>query len=92
MCNIIEKLSNSSKEEIWNNFYKCFPLVKDNEGVAIKLPDDILTALSGILDKSQIKEWLNLEVALLENYKPVDLLKTEEGTKALKMFILSMPN
>lgn len=88
----LELLSSAYNEKIWNNFAQCFPSIKNKTDVMLGIPDDILSALVGVLGETAFEQWLNNEIKLLDNNKAIDLLKTEKGTKALKMFILSIPN
>jgi len=86
------KFANAYKDEYWNNFSKCFPLVNLKSEVLSKLPSDILSALIGIIGEEQVEKWVNYEFEELDNMKPIDLVRTDDGLKALKMYILSMPN
>lgn len=89
--NAIDLLANAYDEKIWGNFVKCFPSINKNEKFK-DIPNDLLNVLVGILGESGVEYWLNTELELLENSKGIDLLKYEKGTRALKMFLLNMPN
>ena len=88
----IDSLANAYNEKLWNNFTKCFSGINKKNDIMYEIPDDILSVLVGILGESAIEQWLNSELKLLENSKAIDLLKSEKGIKALKMFLLSIPN
>jgi len=88
----IDSLANAYNEKLWNNFAKCFPSINKKIDIMSGVPDDVVSVLVGILGESAIEQWLNSELKLLENSKAIDLLKSEKGIKALKMFLLSMPN
>jgi uncharacterized protein (DUF2384 family) len=88
----VTALANAYNDVYWNRFAASFPKVKNETIKIANIPDDIFSALVGILGESFIEDWLNKELKLLDNNKAIDLLKSETGRKALKMFILSMPN
>lgn len=88
----IDSFANAYNEKMWNNFSMCFSVVTKKTDFMVGIPDDILAALVGILGENAIEQWLNSELKLLDDNKAIDLLKSEKGVKALKMFILSMPN
>ncbi len=88
----IDLLANAYNEKLWSNFEQCFPRIKQKTSVMMGIPDDILAALVAILGENSIEQWLNTELKLLDNNKAIDLMKSEKDIKALKMFILSMPN
>lgn len=89
----IDNLSNALNEKYWTNFVSAF----ENSKVDIselndyKLPNDIKIILIQRMGK-YAKDWLEKVVPALDNYKPIDLSKTEEGIKAIKMVLLSMPD
>jgi len=88
----VKKISNAYKDEYWNNFSKCFPLTVPQNKALSSIPEDVLSSLIGIVGEEQTESWFNCEIEDLDNIKPIDLIESEEGLKALKMFILSMPN
>ncbi|WP_226535913.1 antitoxin Xre/MbcA/ParS toxin-binding domain-containing protein [Fictibacillus halophilus] len=91
-CPVINSLSNSYNEEYWNKFASSFPSVEIKENFNSNIPNDILNALVGVLGESVIEQWLNTELKLLDNKKAIDLMQSENGLKALKMLIISLPN
>lgn len=88
----VKKLANAYKEKYWNDFFKCFPTITAKNEILINVPNDILSALIGLIGEEQVEQWMNYKFEDLDNMKPIDLVKTNEGLKALKMYILSMPN
>lgn len=88
----VSTLASAYNEVYWNRFAEFFPKIKNQIDTQINIPNDIFSALVGILGESLIGEWLNKELELLDNNKAIDLLKSEKRRKALKIFILSMPN
>jgi hypothetical protein len=88
----VTTLANAYNEVYWNRFAESFPKIKNETYTQVNIPNDIFSALVGILGESLIGEWLNKELKLLDNNKPIELLNSDNGRKALKMFILSMPN
>lgn len=88
----IFKFADSYKDEYWNKFYRCFPVIISNKNTFSNIPSDILSSLIGLIGEEQVENWMNSEFEELDNMKPIDLLKTDNGVKALKMYILSMPN
>ena len=88
----IVNLANAYDETIWSNFSKCFPEVTVNTDNLGLLPKDILNVLIELLGIEQTKEWIRKKLNALDNNSAIELLSSDIGTKALKMFILSMPN
>jgi len=88
----VKKFANAYKDEYWGNFSKCFPVINLKRGMFENIPIDVLSSLVGLLGEEQLEKWLNYEIEELDKIKPIDLLKTDDGLKALKMYILSMPN
>jgi len=88
----VRKFSNAYKDEYWNNFAKCFPRTEPQNKALSTIPEDVLSSLIGLIGEEQIERWVNSEIEDLDNIKPIDLIESEEGLKALKMFILSMPS
>lgn len=86
------KFSNAYKDEFWNKFIKCFPRTVPQNKALSTIPEDVLASLIGLIGEEQIERWINCEIEDLDNIRPIDLIESEEGLKALKMFILSMPS
>lgn len=57
----------------------------------LSLPDDIQIVLLCKLG-GYIVEWINKKVPALENEKPIDYLRTTDGTRAIKAAIMRMPD
>ena len=62
--------------------------ISGNEFVGI--PKDIARALIGLMGKEEAKLWILRPLERLDNNIMIDLVKTDLGIKAAKMFILSM--
>lgn len=88
----VTRFAAAFNEETWNNFSKCFPRISSKSNTLTSLPEDVVSALIGLIGEEQVKEWINSELEDLDNMKGIELVKSEEGLKALKMFILSMPS
>jgi|BioPla2DNA2_1021312.scaffolds.fasta_scaffold126746_1 hypothetical protein len=92
MGNEINELADSYNVEIWNNFAKCFKAVEVQDDILKKVPQDIVNVIVGLLGYDQAKKWVLERIPDLDNYSVIDLATNEKGIKALKMFVLSMPN
>lgn len=88
----VTRFAAAFNEETWSNFSKCFPRINSKSNTLASLPEDVVSALIGLIGEEQVKEWINFELEDLDNMKAIELVKSEEGLKALKTFILSMPS
>jgi len=88
----VTKFAAAFNEKTWSNFSKCFPRISSKSNTLASLPEDVVSALIGLNGEEQVNEWINSELEELDNMKAIDLVKSEEGLNALKMFILSMPS
>jgi len=88
----VTRFAAAFNEETWSNFSKCFPKISSKSITLSSLPEDVVSALIGLIGEEQVKEWINSEFEELDNMKAIELIESEEGLKALKMFILSMPS
>ena len=88
----IKKLAEAYNELLWNNFEKCFQPVEINDEILKIIPKDILNVLVTLLGIDETKVWVCRNLKALDNNTVQELVKSEIGVKALKMFILSMPN
>lgn len=86
----IVKLANAYTEEYWSNFATLFPIVNTDDDLLKEIPADVFSVLAGLLGIGQVKEWVSTPLERLDNQIIKDLIKTETGLKAAKMFILSM--
>jgi hypothetical protein len=86
------------KEENWNKVVNAY---KDNyskidddlkeEVTLLGLPQDIQIVLLCKLG-GYLSQWIHKNVPALGNKKPIDYLKTDDGTRALKAAIMRMPD
>lgn len=75
------------REDYWKEFAGLFKEASLRiEGV----PQDIVNTLVGTIGE-QTAEWIDRPLPLLDNETARSLVKTEEGCKALKVFITRMP-
>ena len=85
----IDSLATQFKEETWNKFAKT---VEPSELKVEGIPQDIVNVLVFTLGtEDEAKEWLQTPFPNFNNKTALELLKTEKGTKALKLFILRIP-
>ncbi|MDQ0087459.1 hypothetical protein J2T12_000853 [Paenibacillus anaericanus] len=63
----VNSLANAYKDEYWNKLAQCFPSFNNKSTVPIEIPNDVLSALVGILGESVVEQWLNTELKLLGN-------------------------
>ncbi len=90
MSSIME-LYNAYNDDLWKIYAKSFKEVSEKIGNLDKIPQDILNVLVGLLGLEEANVWIKTEIKELDNNIILDLIKTEIGIKALKMFLLSMP-
>lgn len=88
----ISKLANAYNAEIWNNFVNCFKAVEVKDDILMKVPQDIVNVIVGLLGYEQAKKWVLEEIPDLGNYSVINLVTDEVGLNAVRMFILTMPN
>ena len=83
----IDSLATQFKDETWNKFAKTVePAELKVEGI----PQDIVNVLVFKIG-FEAKEWLKRHLTAFGGKTAKDLLATEKGTKALKLFILRIP-
>ncbi len=90
MSSIME-LYNAYNDDLWKIYANSFKEVSEKIGDLDKIPQDILNVLVGLLGLEEANVWIKTEIKGLDNNIILDLIKTEVGIKALKMFLLSMP-
>lgn len=92
MGNEINRLADSYNAEIWNNFANCFKIVEVKDDILKKVPQDIINVIVELLRYEQAMRWVLEEIPALGNYSVINLVTNEAGIKAVRMFILTMPN
>lgn len=87
---MIEFFSNEYKEEDWNIYVGCF----DELNIHIEeIPQDIVNAVLTVLGEETGYNWLcNTQLNKFDGKTALELLKTPKGEKALKAFIMRLPN
>lgn len=86
---MLEMFFNEYEEEAWNRYTSCFEDVDTQiEGV----PQEIVNAVFTILGDVSGYDWLHTSLHNFNGKSAVELLKTEKGEKALKAFIMRLPN
>jgi len=92
MRETINNLTNIYNETMWNKFAKCFHDFETDDEILNKVPSDIVNVLVHILGYEQSKKWVAEKIPDLDYNTVIDLVKSEKGIKAVKMYVLSMPN
>lgn len=88
----IIELANAYNETMWHNYASCFKEVTvDRDGLDV-VPRDILNVLIALLGVDQTSVWINKKISDLDNNSVIELVNNDIGRKAVKMFVLSMPN
>lgn len=86
---MIDILSNEYNEDNWIEYARCF----EEADIHIKgIPQDIINAVVTILGAEVGYNWLRSPVHKLGGKNAIELLKTPKGEKALKAFIMRLPN
>lgn len=86
---MIDILSNEYSEENWIEYARCF----EESDIYIKgIPQDIINAVVTILGDEVGYNWLHSPFHKLGGKNAIELLKTPKGEKALKAFIMRLPN
>ncbi len=88
--NTVDRLADSYNDKAWNNFLVFFNCVNVEGDDFKEIPEDIARVIVGTIGKTQSKDWINKPLERLDNQKVIDLVKSEKGKRALKIFLLSM--
>ena len=86
---MLEMFFNEYEEEKWNRYASCF---EDANTQIDDVPQEILNAIFTILGDVDGCNWLHTPIHKFNGKSAVELLKTEKGEKALKAFIMRLPN
>lgn len=76
-------------QEDWMEFAQCFQQV---EVSVEEIPPDIVNAVCTILGVECGIKWLETPLNAFEGKSAVELVKSKGGCKALKAFIMRLPN
>lgn len=89
---LIDKLAKiyDTVELQYNQYAKHFENVSLKESELKEFPAELAKVIRGTWGEQSIK-WVQNKVPALDNRRPVDLVKTECGIKALKMILFRMP-
>ena len=94
----VQILAKEFKEKHWINYYQMskryfesLPESTKKNLDTLDIQEDIKTVLIYRL-KDNAKTWLHSDLPLLDGIKPLELLESEEGIKALKEILLRMPD
>lgn len=86
---MIDFLANEYNEDGWNVFANCF----EDLNIRIEgIPQDIVNSVLTILGSEDGYNWLHKPLHKFNGKSAIELLKTSEGNKALKAFIMRLPN
>lgn len=86
---MLEFFAGEYKEEEWNKYANCFDELNIHiEGV----PQDIVDVVLTILGSDVGYNWLYTPLHKFDGKSALDLLKTPKGERALKAFIMRIPN
>ena len=86
---MIDFFVNEYKEDEWDAFTNCF----DELDICIEgIPHDIVNSVLTILGSEDGYNWLHKPLHKFNGKSAMELLKTSDGTKALKALIMRLPN
>lgn len=86
---MLEFFAGEYKEEEWNKYAKCF----DKLNIYIEgIPQDIVDVVLTILGSDVGYNWLYAPLHKFDGKNALDLLKTPKGERALKAYIMRLPN
>lgn len=89
MKDMLEMFFYEYEEEAWNRFANCF----ENVNVQVDgVPQEIVNVVFTILGNVTGYDWLHTPLHKFNGKSAVELVKTEKGEKALKAFIMRLPN
>jgi len=79
-------------EKNWQRFSSCFKEQEDIDSEFRKIPTDIFKTIVGLLGEESGKNWCKRNLNQLDSKTVFELVDSEQGIKALKAFLLRMPN
>lgn len=94
----VSVLANQFNADVWEDYLQ---LCRQNLSSPAHSSVKALTRKTGSEDLAIVlfyrlgdyaSEWLNVEVPALDNKRPVDLIKSEKGAKAVREALLRMPD
>lgn len=75
------------REDYWKDIVGCF---KESSLRIEGIPQDIINVLDGLMGEAAVA-WIDRPLTLLDNETARNLVKTEEGYRALKVLLTRMP-
>ncbi len=86
--NMIDFFFEEYNDIAWTDFANCF----NNADISIKgVPQDIINVIYSLIGDNRVA-WLSTPLHQFDGKTALDLLSSEKGEKALKAFIMRMPN
>lgn len=90
----IDYNKNKYNEKDWNEYITAFiqngeKVIEALQAYKGKVSDEILIPIGCMLGSAS-RLWLQRELKSIPGYTPLELLKTEDGTKALKAIIMRL--
>lgn len=86
--NMIDFFFEEYNDDDWKDFVNCF----NYADISIKgVPQDIINVIYSLIGENG-EDWLNTPLHKFDGKTALDLLLSEKGEKALKAFIMRMPN
>ena len=88
----VDYFANEYNEEHWKDYNQGFKPIDIPANLLNTLPEDIIRPLIYLLGYDYTSKWITMRFEDLDNQTPLELSKTKKGIKALKAFIMRMPN
>lgn len=79
-----------SVESQYEKYVKHFDDIHLEESELIEFPTDLAKVIKGTLGTQRF-EWIQKKIPALNGQRVVDLIKTENGLKAVKLILFRMP-
>lgn len=84
--------ANEYNEKDWKDYCQGFKSIEIPISLSGILPEDVIRPLIYLLGYEYTNRWVNMRFEDLDNRTPIDLAKTMDGIKALKAYIMRIPN
>ena len=76
----------------WKQYSNNFNSIDIPDELKKILPEDVIKPLIFILGRECTYKWIHMKINSIDNRTPIELSNTINGLKALKAFIMRMPN
>ena len=83
----VKIMANKYSDNYWKEIVDCFEV---SSLVIEGIPQDVINVLYGLMGENAVK-WVDNPIPLLDNAMARNLVKTEEGYRALKVLLTRMP-